>query len=276
MAKICLVLLINGFLNSSDSSIVSAANKLPPNQYELINIYFYLYEKEHTESLLSNPNLSMCLIEKFLCLTSQNRKSISKELPSISSKLLLNAKGELETSNPKEIQIRIIFLRVGEVDTVNEKYFAEILVESKWEEPKLEEEFAKTSDPSKLYEKEEREFQNGNKFWNPQLFIDNVLNEPKQHIHFKIKKELVQSSDSYLIDENRLFKRRRYSNESKQSNYSHSSSSLLPKFSYWLYEYRKIRGFFFAKLELNYFPLDTQVLLSYFIIIFLKIYISNQ
>jgi hypothetical protein len=38
-------------------------------------------------------------------------------------------------------------------------------VEAKWEEPRLEEEFVKTADPSKLYEKEEREFQGGNKYW---------------------------------------------------------------------------------------------------------------
>lgn len=132
-------------------------------------------------------------------------------------------------------------------------------MESKWEEPRLEEEFAKTSDPSKLYEKEEREFQHGGKYWNPQLFIDNVLNEPKQHVHFKIKKELVQSpNQAYLIDENMncMVKRKSFNND--DASPSSSQSSLMPQFSYWLYEYRKVRGYFFAKLELNFFPLDTQ------------------
>lgn len=42
---------------------------------------------------------------------------------------------------PREVEIRVIFLRIGDIDTLNEKFFAEILIESKWEEPKLVEEF---------------------------------------------------------------------------------------------------------------------------------------
>ena len=91
--------------------------------------------------------------------------------------------------------------------------------------------------------------------------MDNVLNEPKQHVHFKIKKELVQNPVKiYLVDENsnRLHKRKSVAGDSTSGDSASSKSSLLPQFSYWLYEYRKVRGYFFAKLELNFFPLDTQ------------------
>ena len=30
------------------------------------------------------------------------------------------------------------------------------------------------------------------------------------------------------------------------------------KSTYWMFEYRKVKGYFFEKLELNYFPLDIQ------------------
>jgi hypothetical protein len=93
--------------------------------------------------------------------------------------------------------------------------------------------------------------------------VDNVLNEPKQHVHFKIKKELIQTPIKvFLTDENsnRVHKRKNVAviGDSCSVDSSSSKSSLMPTFSYWLYEYRKIRGYFFAKLELNFFPLDTQ------------------
>lgn len=131
LAKITFLLLVNGLTQSSEP-IVSAANKLPHNQYELINVYFYLYDKEHNDTLLSTANLTMCIIEKFLCLTNQNRKQISKDLANSPFKNTPLKKtdtnnNKLDDSDAKEIQIRIIFLRVGDIDTLNEKFFAEIL-----------------------------------------------------------------------------------------------------------------------------------------------------
>lgn len=130
LAKLAFLLLVNG-LNESSEPILAAANKLPHNQYELINVYYYMYDKEHNDTLLSAANLSMCIIEKFLCLTSQNRKQIIKDLsntPLKSSPLKkTDNNSKTDEADPKEIQIRIIFLRVGDIDTLNEKFFAEIL-----------------------------------------------------------------------------------------------------------------------------------------------------
>ena len=137
LAKIALILLINGLVSKSEPVSI-AANKLPHNQYELINIYFYMFEKEHDESMLSSANLSLCLIEKFLCLTGQNRKLLGKELSSSAfqgsnhqfnnvKKTDKSSKIDSMDTDPKEVQIRLIFLRVGDIDTLNEKFFAEIL-----------------------------------------------------------------------------------------------------------------------------------------------------
>ena len=132
----------------------------------------------------------------------------------------------------RQVQIRVIFLRVGEIDTLNEKFFAEILVESKWEEPNLSHEFDLSSDSLQLYN-EEKELSNTSKYWNPKIYIENALNDPKQTVHHKIKKEVIKPSNDHA-EENK------------------------PQFKFWLYEYRKIKGHFFEKLELNYFPLDVQ------------------
>lgn len=155
---------------------------------------------------------------------SQTKKSTK------SSKIVLN---RLE---PREVQVRVIFLRVGDIDTLNEKFFAEILVESKWEEPRLSTEF----DCSLIYN-EEKELNNAHNYWNPKVYIENALNDPKQTVHYKIKKEIF---------------------EIKDHNNNENNDDLNPagnvRFKFWLYEYKKVRGYFFEKLELNYFPVDVQ------------------
>lgn len=131
--------------------------------------------------------------------------------------------------SPRLVETRVIFLRIGEIDTVNERFFAEILVESRWEEPKLKQEF----DTSKHFT-EEKEIKNSNKYWNPKIYIENALNDPKQTIHYKIAKE---------YQKNKVFT---------------NSEETEPGLKFWIYEYRKLKGYFFEKLNLEYFPLDVQ------------------
>lgn len=135
----------------------------------------------------------------------------------------------------KEVEIRIIFLRIGDIDTLNEKFFAEILIESRWEDPKLSLEFESDSDSSLA--EEEKELNNPNKYWNPKIYVENSLNDPKQTVYYKVKKELIDTN----VGQNEL---------------NSSQSKTFTKF--WLYEYRKIKGHFFEKLDLQYFPLDVQ------------------
>ena len=127
--------------------------------------------------------------------------------------------------NSREVELRVIFIGIGEIDTVNQKFFAEILVEAKWEDPNLCSEFINTAENSNT---EEKELTSSQKYWNPKIYIENIINDPKQTVHHRIKKvETVK--------------------ETEQS-----------QFRYWIYEYRKTKGFFFEKLELEYFPVDIQ------------------
>ena len=66
-------------------------------------------------------------------------------------------------------QVFIKFIRVGEIDTLNEKYHAEIRVESKWKE----------DDPNLTEYNPENN-------WNPLLYIENSFKEPKQEILYEI------------------------------------------------------------------------------------------
>jgi hypothetical protein len=57
-----------------------------------------------------NKTYSLSQLEKL-----QKENSIKEQLPST-----------------REVQISIQFLRLGEIDTINERYYAEINIESKW------------------------------------------------------------------------------------------------------------------------------------------------
>jgi hypothetical protein len=196
----------------------------------------------------------------------------------------MNSLSGLE-SNPREVQIRTVFLRVGEIDTLNEKFYAEILVECKWEEPELKNEFESSSNGCSFSSisfmgkyKEERELNDASRYWNPMIYVENALNDPKCVVHYKIKKELAVTSSKSSLEEDEIANECHKSNaffmrtikeeeidktklkcEQKNMNNSNTvTSSSSPNFVYWMYEYRKIKGYFFEKLELDYFPLDVK------------------
>lgn len=128
---------------------------------------------------------------------------------------------------PRQVETRVIFLRIGDIETVNEKFFAEILVETWWEEPRLSSEF----ENSNLFN-DEKEIESAKKYWNPNIYIENALNDAKKALSYKIMKK-------YIL---------------KQTSSKDSDSN----FKYWLYEYQQVKGHFFQKLNLKFFPLDVQ------------------
>jgi hypothetical protein len=74
------------------------------------------------------------------------------------------------SEQPRVVQITVEFIKLGEIDTMNEKYSAEILIESKWLEP----EFMTNYNPER--------------HWNPQLYIENSLQDPKEKIKHRIQR----------------------------------------------------------------------------------------
>lgn len=163
-------------------------------------------------------------------------------------------------SNSREVQLRIIFLRIGEIDTLNEKFFAEILVEAKWEESKLCAEFEQMPASHcvqvaniSTFLREEKELTHPTKYWNPKIYIENALNDPNMTIHYKIKKELAEQSVGLHKINERPDAEKRSKNEA--SDFQEFNNL---QFKYWIFEYRKVKGFFFEKLELKYFPVDIQ------------------
>ncbi|CAH1788352.1 unnamed protein product [Owenia fusiformis] len=107
------------------------------------------------------------------------------------------------------VELRVVFLKVGEIDTLKEQYSADAFIQAKWREPALD---GKSQDEIKHIELE--------RYWNPLLYIDNIINETKDHTW--LAATVNSRGEAYVM------------------------------------ERRRIRGIFLENLELNDFPLDVQ------------------
>ncbi|CAL8094473.1 unnamed protein product [Calicophoron daubneyi] len=107
------------------------------------------------------------------------------------------------------VEVRVVFLKIGEIDTLKEFYYADAFLQAKWREPKLD---GRTTEELGITELEQ--------FWNPLLYIDNILSETKDTQWLQAQKN--EAGEVYLV------------------------------------ERRRIKGLFMETLELNDFPLDVQ------------------
>ncbi len=85
---------------------------------------------------------------------------------------------------PKTVYIDFEFTRIGEIDTMNEKYYAEVSFQLSWTE-------------NKLIEKYDR-----NKDWNPQISIENMFVKPDETIEY----QTIVKDSSTIITEKRKVK----------------------------------------------------------------------
>ena len=93
----------------------------------------------------------------------------------------------LDASIPKLVEVHVVFIQLGEVDTINEKFQAIVKIKAKWYESASL--FTSEYDP-KIH-------------WNPKLFIANALNE-------KFKEEIIYETekvyDKVIVTETRISK----------------------------------------------------------------------
>jgi hypothetical protein len=123
----------------------------------------------------------------------------------------------------KNVYVRLMFLRVGEIDTLNEKYQAQASIEARWE-VKFENLSAHLSDDDQKHlidGKSVSLLKYAESHWHPQLYIENALGDLKEQIRYSARK-------------------------SKDDN------------EFYVCEHRDVKGLFWEKLELQHFPSDVQ------------------
>ena len=129
-------------------------------------------------------------------------------------------------SSTRIVRIRVVFIRIGEIDTLNEKYQAEVYFEARWTDKlPLNNLNLNLQQQSQLFQERKSirltDF-NANLFWTPQLFIENAIGQiGEQDRWFTLKKSTVEPSTSTQT-------------------------------SVDICEHRRVKGVFWEKLELNH------------------------
>ena len=97
-----------------------------------------------------------------------------------------------------DVFIQVNITKINDIDTVNQRFQAEAIIESKWQDPSI---------------KSVNDVIDANKIWKPELYIENAINDVKEDIRYRIISD----------DQGALY----------------------------VYEFRKVRGLFWEKLELE-------------------------
>ncbi|CAF3806949.1 unnamed protein product [Rotaria sordida] len=87
------------------------------------------------------------------------------------------------------VELRLVFLKIGEIDTLKEQFQAEAFIQARWYEPSL-----KGTDIDCF---------DSNKFWNPLLYIDNSVGDFKNDVWHKV---VYDGTDTPMIYEMRKIK----------------------------------------------------------------------
>ena len=90
---------------------------------------------------------------------------------------------ELNTSREElssvDVSIRVSFTKIFDIDTINQRFQAEVIVESRWHDPTLK---SLNDDISKAH-------------WKPDLYVENAINDPKEETSLKI----IKNQDGLLM-----------------------------------------------------------------------------
>ncbi|UJR35037.1 hypothetical protein I4U23_027813 [Adineta vaga] len=129
----------------------------------------------------------------------------------------------MNSNRAMKVYVRLMFLRIGEIDTLNEKYQAQAAIESRWsvDLQKLLPNLSPEEQQRLTQGKSVSLIKYAENNWHPQLYIENALGDLKEQIRYSAKKSKVDSQ-------------------------------------IYICEHRDIKGLFWEKLELHHFPSDVQ------------------
>jgi hypothetical protein len=128
------------------------------------------------------------------------------------------SKAELRDLNAKEVKVSVIFTRLNEVDTMNEKFSCEATIFASW--------IDYADDLQKSVDDEDAYFWDHENHWDPQLYIDNAIGDIKEKdVKYNFERYYDKERQEYFVEVNMI---------------------------------KRIQGSFFEKLELYHFPFDVQ------------------
>lgn len=94
----------------------------------------------------------------------------------------------------KQVFIKVHFLKIGEIDTVKEKYTADIFIQARWREKQL--------DHKKLKHKNDYVL-DLDSFWDPKLIVQNLIEQTKDDKPWK-EVQYTDKKKAYIVEKRRL------------------------------------------------------------------------
>lgn len=91
-------------------------------------------------------------------------------------------------SSHRNVRVKVEFLKLFEMDTVNKKFTAEVLIESQWNDFNVNIAGESNHNPHWCHHAKSSEY-DLNKHWNPRLYIKNLASEPREQLKYKVHKE---------------------------------------------------------------------------------------
>ncbi|ESO05085.1 hypothetical protein HELRODRAFT_191586 [Helobdella robusta] len=98
----------------------------------------------------------------------------------------------MKDKDARVVFVRVIFKKIGEIDTAKECFSAEVVIQSKWREPLLDGFNQKDLKNLPL-----------DGYWGPRLIISNILSESKDVVS-SIVKISERNSNAYILNQRRL------------------------------------------------------------------------
>ncbi|XP_064646694.1 cys-loop ligand-gated ion channel-like isoform X2 [Lineus longissimus] len=100
---------------------------------------------------------------------------------------------------PKRVEVCVVFLKVGEIDTIKEQFNADVLVKARWREPSMD----KSEKEAKAAREQPRQStMDPDSIWHPRLFIENTIGEPKESI-FR-SPMWMENGEAYMTEKRRV------------------------------------------------------------------------
>ena len=181
-------LMMETYLISQNADTISS--QVETNKYLKARFAFNSYQ-----NMISSDQETLT-VEKL------NYKSIYHLIKLTNEKLKNMNENKIKRNYITKVELYAIFLKVGEIENIRQRFQADAYIEAIWEDNSIK---GDSFDPDR--------------YWTPDLFIENTIGNIKQDIKYKIVKK-----------NNKTF----------------------------VCEMRNVKGMFYETLELNDFPLDIQ------------------
>ncbi|XP_021342813.1 gamma-aminobutyric acid receptor subunit gamma-2-like isoform X1 [Mizuhopecten yessoensis] len=110
------------------------------------------------------------------------------DLSEVSEQEHPDVEGAVPGKQPKTVYVKVVFLKLGEIETVKEQFVADVFIQARWREQVLD-----------SCKSEKVDF---NKYWNPNIQIQNLTSSTKRNKWNEIR--FGKSGEAFIVERRRI------------------------------------------------------------------------